>query len=319
VAAFGVASTTEAMHYLEFVRANIDDMAMLAKANVFVSHFPDGFMFAGTFRPDENTTRVLGRWPASYWDFARDLPLTDQQIVASFQGYLTFLASMAQQQRAILGTWSLDFQHQLIGAVEQLENGGPISTEPLWDKQDMRPKRQATEMALANRILERYLPAVDDLTFHDVLELRDRCASELKNFQISIQKLATGISLTQCPSATASEINDRISADVEPAIRDLEAKLSSARWNLIKSLPSKVGLTTAVTMAVTFFASGFPADIKTLLAVAAAGAATAASTAGDAVVDRKQLLREHQWSMVFRLTKLARRKMLDQQRRRDPL
>lgn len=287
---------------------------MLTDENVFVSHFPEGYSYGGTFRPDGNATRALQRWPPSYWDFGRGLPLPDQQTVASFQGYLAFLARVAQEQHAMLGTWSLDFQHQLIGAVEQLWDGGSISAQPLWDKQDMRPRRQITELAVANRILERYLPAVDDLTFHDVLELRDRCAPQLKSFQVSIQKLATSINLIQSPIATLSEIEDRISADVEPAILDLEAKLESAKWNLIKSLPTKIGLTTAVTMAVNFFASGFPVDIKALLGAGAGGL----SAVADTVVDRNQILREHQWSMVFRLTRLVRRKIQDRQRRQDP-
>jgi len=94
--------------------------------------------------------------------------------------------------------------------------------------------------------------------------------------------------------------------------------LPQLQASLIKSAASKAGLMTAVTMAVSFFGSGFPADIKTLLTAAAVGTAAAATTIGDATVDRSQLLREHQWSMVFRLTKLVRRKVQEQQRRRDP-
>jgi hypothetical protein len=314
-----VAATPEALQYLEFVQANFDDLVMLTKAKVFISHFPDAFGYGGTFRPDDNTSRTLQRWPPSYWDFGRSLPLPGEQSVASFRGYLTFLAGLAQQQRAILGTWSLDFQHQLIGAVDQLADGGPISTQPLWTKQVVRPRRHATAVALANRILDRTLPAVDDLSFHDVLELRDRCASERKSFQVSIQKLATEIDLTRSPVEIASDISDRISVNVEPALRELEAKLTSAKFSIIKSSSTKVGVTTAVTMAVSLFVSGLPSDIKTrLTTLAAGGLAAAALTVDDPIVDHRQLSREHQWSMVFQFTKLARRKIQYNQHRRDP-
>jgi hypothetical protein len=103
-------STLEAIQYLEFAQSNLDDLKMLAKANVFVSHFPTGFSYGGTFQPDENTARSIQRWPASYWDFSRKLPLSHQTTVAGFQGYLAFIAGLAQEQNAILGTWSLDFQ-----------------------------------------------------------------------------------------------------------------------------------------------------------------------------------------------------------------
>jgi hypothetical protein len=131
-----VPSTTEALQYLEFVKTNYDDLAMLAKADVFVPHFPEGFLYGGTFRADKNTLRVLRRWPASYWDFGRDLPLPDQQTVASFQAYLGFIAATAQQQRAALGAWSLEFHQELMRAIEQLaQGGGPISAKPFWDRQ----------------------------------------------------------------------------------------------------------------------------------------------------------------------------------------
>jgi hypothetical protein len=312
------ASTIETIQYLEFIQAHRSEFEMLIGAGLFVSHFPQAFVYGGTFRADDNTARILQRWPASYWDFGRGLPLQDAQVVASFQGYLAFLAGMAQQQHAILGTWSLDFQHQLMMAVDELSQGGPIAAKPSWDKEDTRPRRQATEVALANSVLEQFLPAVDDLSFHDILELRNSCKSEIKGFQVSIQKLATTIELAGSPAEQASELRDRISADVEPAVRDLEAKLLSARWGLLKGLPTKLGLATVATMAVRFFASGVPSDIVTLLTAAVTTGAAAASAAVDVKLQRNELLREHQWSMVFRLTQLVRRKISEKERLANP-
>jgi hypothetical protein len=298
-----VPSTANALEYLRFVQENRADLSLLIGEGVLTSDFPQAFSFGGTFRADPKVLRALDRWPPSYWDFLQSLPLEAHQRAASFQGHLCFIASIAQQTGLGLATWSWDFQEVLWNAVSQLAEGGPISSEPLPLSSESASQRRLVETGLAQVVLERYVPRVDDLPITEILELKRKYAAELERFHEAVRQLATHVDLAQAPAQVKGQIQDLVAREVDPAVSDLYVTLGGARLDFFKKLLGKEPIAAGIGVVIAAV-RGSPFDIAAALGTAGAAATAAFETA----IDRRKALTASHWSILFRLKKLQRRK-----------
>ena len=236
--------------------------------------------------------------------------------VAAFQSYLCFIMATAQRSGLGLSTWSLDFQQALWTSVSQLADRGPISMEMPGPPPGKLEQRSFAEVQLANVALERYLPRVDDLPFSEILELRRKYPSELEAFRVGVQKVSTEVDLTRSPAEMNLQLQDLVSRHVDSAVHDLEASLTSARWNLVRNLATKESLATTalgVFLGVAVFPQA-PLDVSAKLGLATAGLGAILTSE----IERANLLRASQWSILFRLTRLKRAKLEQKKRGQDP-
>ncbi len=316
-ASFGVPQplTDASLEYLKFVSDNYDDLSLLAREGVLVSHFPKVYSHGGTFRADRNILRTFARWPPSYWHFTYSPgPLPPEPLIAAFQGHLCTIGIIAQQEGLGLSTWSWDFQQAMWDSVAQLREGGPITmVAPEFPPRNIS-ERGLTETHLAQTVLERYLPRSDDLPFPEILELRHRYASELKAFQVGVRRLATEIELDQVPANLNLQIEDILFQHVDPAVHELDAALTGARWNILKNLTGGASVTrAAIGVGIALF-SGAPFDISAALG---AGSAVVGAVV-ESEVEKANRLRSSQWALLFHLTKYQKRKVEEAKRRHDP-
>jgi len=299
-----VPSTRKASEYLAFIEQNREEFSLLVSEGVLTSDFPKAFEFGGTFHADTNIRRVSERWPPSYWDFLQSLPLDPQTSLASFQGHLCFVASLAQQLGVGLATWSLDVQTALWTSVAQLAEGGPISSGQSEQLTTDSERRGYMETALAHAILERYVPRVDDLPFGVIIDLRKRCAPELERFRSGLQQVAAEVDVSQAQGKLDLQLRDVVSRRIDPAVQALHAAMSAARLDLVKNFavkesPIVAGIGFAIAAAV-----GVPFDISAALGAAAATISPLVSMA----VDRQKALQASNWAILFRLNRLQRKR-----------
>ncbi len=299
-----VPSTPKVSEYLSFIRQNLEDFSLLVSEGLLTSDFPKAFGFGGTFSADANVRRVCERWPPSYWDFLQSLPLDPPVRLASFQGHLCFVASIAQQLGVGLATWSLDFQTALWTSLAQLAEGGPISSSQNEQFITDSDKLGHIETALAHTVLERYVMRVDDLPFEMIIELRRKCAPELDRFRHGIQQVAAEVDIDQAPEKMGLQLQDVVSRRIDPAVQALEAAMTSARLDLLKNLSRKdSGIVGGMGFAIAV-AAGAPFDIGAALGAVAATIPPLISMA----VDREKALRASNWAILFRLNRLQRKR-----------
>jgi hypothetical protein len=193
----------------------------------------------------------------------------------------------------------LDFQTALWISVAQLAEGGPISSGQSEQLISDREKRSHLETALAHSVLERYVTRVDDLPFGVILDLRRKCAAELDRFRDGLQQVASEVDVSQAPEKMDLQLRDVVSRRIDPAVQALDGAMTSARWDLLKSLPLTgcIGLTIAA-------AAGVPFNIAAALGVPAA----TISSLINMTIDQKKALRASNWAILFRLNKLQRKR-----------
>lgn len=157
------------------------------------------------------------------------------------------------------------------------------------------------ESLLGTTILETYLPVVDDLPIDEILTFRSKHEAELEGFRSGVSELSTSIDLTKPVREIERQAQDLVRSKVNPAIRDLKAKLKISRLDALqkigKSWKSMAGLTFSATIAAL---AGAPIDLV--------GVAGLIGSLGLTLVDRKiekrKILHASQWAAVLRLSEL---------------
>jgi hypothetical protein len=160
-------------------------------------------------------------------------------------------------------------------------------------------------MRLGQTVLERHLPSAEDLPIEDLLKIRETRDSELEAFRISLRELASCIDVTQEPNDLELQVRDLVASHVDPALRDLRAALNSSRLDILKKISRPwEGLPASVIPATIAYARGAPLELSA--AVALIGKIASGLIEGS--IERKQILRGSQWSILLQFEKLTSKK-----------
>jgi hypothetical protein len=164
-------------------------------------------------------------------------------------------------------------------------------------------RRREAEANMGNLILERHIPAVDDLPLEAVLEIRRERSSEVEAFQVGVAALAAKVDVSAPFVEAEREMLDLIVRKVDPALHDLSAAVASSRDRTLAKLGRPAHYGASLVSASIAFAAGAPLNVSA--AVAAAGALV--GTAIEGAVERKNLRRASQWGLLYRLDQLHRK------------
>lgn len=90
---------------------------------------------------------------------------------------------------------------------------------------DYKRQLRITSSVLARHVMELHLPKLELHSFEDVLELKQRMASELERFRYEMTKFAAEVQATPLDESYEKEIERIIAVKINPAKADVEAKL----------------------------------------------------------------------------------------------
>jgi hypothetical protein len=142
---------------------------------------------------------------------------------------------------------------------------------------------------------------VDDLPTEEILEIRRKRRPELERLQSSLAELATKVDPTGPHATIDLQIHDLVAGKVDPAVRDLDSALYSARMEALKKIgQSMESLAGAVIPLVMSVAVGAHTDVKGPASVL--GGILGPLIGGE--IERHRILNASQWSILLRLKKL---------------
>ena len=158
------------------------------------------------------------------------------------------------------------------------------------------------EGILGTTIVQAYLPAVHDLPVEEILEFRTKHEAELDAFRSGVSELCVSIDVTQPVRDIERQSRDLVRAKVDPAVRDLRAKLKLARLDALqkigKSWQSLASLTFSSTIAVL---AGAPLDATPFVGLA--GVLGQALLAGE--IESHKIRNSSQWAALLRFDELT--------------
>lgn len=218
----------------------------------------------------------------------------------SFTCYLASLGLMAEACDATVVTLA-EHERAAIWAARALirqtaDPSAGAEVDAASDREALMAGRAAVLHCTAQTVIERYIPAFDNLTVEEVLELRHKRLSELLAFRVGLARVAAGVDVTKSAAEQQLHIRDLIATEVDPAVRDLEMAIRGTTYDAIRGMAGSVKALGASTvpLALTYVA-GLPVDWRAALASIAV---LVGSPLLDATVERRKLLDRSQWSLL---------------------
>jgi hypothetical protein len=197
----------------------------------------------------------------------------------------------------------------LVASVAEVRGVVPLSWDQqwlkaLWELRSLVSLSGAVEITpiLGQRILERNLPAVDSLPLASILDMRFERSSEIEAFRVGIASLSARVDVSQPMADVEREIGALIASEVDPAVRDLSAAVTSSRNRTLAKLGRPAQYGAGLVTASLAFAAGAPLNVSA--ALAATGALI--GTALEGHVERENLKRTSQWGLLYRLREMDR-------------
>jgi hypothetical protein len=222
--------------------------------------------------------------------------------------YLTMLMVVAEHRGIVPVSWSPVFSDSLRAvrlAFSECLPGDVLST------------RHTVQARLAQVVLARHLPAVDDLPFEEVLEIRRQRHAELEAFRAAIRTLSASVDPTEPSDTLALDLDDIVATQVDPALRDLQNAMYSNRLEALKTISkSWESLAKALVPFSVAHAASAPLDIQAVAAVVGGLAAMGPLIAAE--IERHRLVHCSQWSLIFHLRKAQRLREAEERARNDP-
>jgi hypothetical protein len=264
----------------------VDLMPILA-----VLAHPSGFLDTMQISKSFGSIREVFYW-AGWLTFVVTRSAPSEARIAFYAGMLASLATIFESRGIAPITFSPVFQNAHWAAREA------FALEPDLAVQDTRRTAQAR---LAQVAFERHLPMVDDLPTEEILEIRRKRRPELERLQSSLAELATKVDPTGPHATIDLQIHDLVAGKVDPAVRDLDSALYSARMEALKKIgQSMESLAGAVIPLVMSVAVGAHTDVKGPASVL--GGILGPLIGGE--IERHRILNASQWSILLRLKKL---------------
>src|ERR1044071_567894 len=218
--------------------------------------------------------------------------LHDQELVCrlSFCAYLLMVTAFAEANGMTPMSWSRRCRDALWECRRHFDA----------DDAFVPQARQIAEARIAQAIMTRYLPAVDDLNVDQIVRIREHRKAELEQFRSAIGEIAVLIDITRPIGELDLQVRDLLASRVDPSLRALRSAIKSSRLDvLLKSGKSAFTAAAAAVPATIAYAAGASLDTNILLALVGASAGTAFSM----MAEREKLLNASQWGFLIRLPK----------------
>ncbi|PWT99843.1 MAG: hypothetical protein C5B51_26390 [Terriglobia bacterium] len=154
---------------------------------------------------------------------------------------------------------------------------------------------------LGQAIVERYLPVVDDLPCAEILEIRRKSHPELEALRSGMAEMVAQLDFAVTPEIHRIQVQDLVAARIDPAVRDLQSKIYSARMDALKRIGQSWD--SFAKMMVPFalsYAAGAPLNISA--ALSAIGPFL--SGVIEYQSEKRKLLHASQWAILLKLKKL---------------
>jgi hypothetical protein len=207
-----------------------------------------------------------------------------------FHQYLLTIAAYAESHNLVPTTWSPDFQAAFLACRAIYESEHPGSDH-------LVALRKAIEAALAQTLVRRELPRIDDLPTEAILHIRDHRQSELEAFRAAVGALAVEVDLSAAIPELQLQLHDLASRVVDPALADLRSAVYSSRLDALSRLGRSRSLAAATTAATLSLCAGAPLDIS----AAIAGLGPVALSLWESALEQRRTVRTSQWCLLFRL------------------
>jgi hypothetical protein len=166
--------------------------------------------------------------------------------------------------------------------------------------QELSP--ESRESILAQKILEVYLPDLNNAPVEVILEARHRLGDELKQFRIQVGALASSMQNEGLSPDSAKEAEKIIRATVNPAVEDLKSKIKSSRDKVIlrafKNLQSPKSY-------VPFLGSAL-SDLSVLAAGFASIGLAALGTSIETVIEHREIMRANRFAFLIKASRFFR-------------
>lgn len=218
--------------------------------------------------------------------------MANQELLCVLQmhQYMITVAAYSESHNLIPTTWSPDFQAAFLACRAIYEAENPRSN-------NLVQMRQAIAAALAQTVVRRQLPCIDDLPPEEVVRIREHRQSELEAFRVAVGALAVEIDVTAPIPELQLQLHDVAARVVDPALAELRSAIYSSRLDALTRLSRSRSLAAATTAAALSVCVGAPLDIS----AAIAGLGPVALSLWEGALEQRRIVRTSQWGLLFRL------------------
>ncbi len=221
----------------------------------------------------------------------RDGP-REEDAVALFGAFLTVAAANFEAAGTPI-VWSQASLRDALWAAHRIltSSGDEAQGTPAIDTEDL----------LGTTIVETYLPIVHDLPIEDILAFRSKHEGELEAFRSAVSELSTSIDITKSPSDLKRQSLDIVRSKVNPAVRDLRAKIKIARLDALQKLGKSWQSVASLTFSSTIAAlAGAPLHMSALAGLVG----TVSQALIDGAIEKRKIMHSSQWAALVRFDDL---------------
>ena len=308
----------KAQAYLAFVREHQRDIALLKREGILHLGVREAvWITVPDPVSDPQFEEVPSTWPSSLFHLQG---CSQKLLLFTYKMYLAGLVGAAEEVGLTLLSWNPQFlgtvwaySRMTFDARTSLYNNGvpcicPSCSAPsqayFRNRSTLLGRRKSVASRLAYTILERDLPAADDLPMDEILRLREVRSSELQAFRVGVDALAAQIDLSRTWDDVELQIENAIATKVNPALQDLQSALFASRLDALKKIGKGAeALARSMISFMLSVAMGAPLALGAVAGVLV----PIAGTLAEAEIERRKLLHANQWSILLRLKKRAGR------------
>lgn len=184
--------------------------------------------------------------------FLRDV---DATLRVSMVWYLLLVSVIAEQQGLMGVTWSEAWRDAAWSVQTHYRSGSK------------KTRRGGVEQGIAQLVISRHVPRVDRLSVQELLRLRSKRKAEIECFRAGIGALALEVDLEASGEDIELQMNDIVTARVDPALLDLRRAFQEEKYRVATEAAGGWRSVAASTVpAVISVMAGAPLDIAAALA-----------------------------------------------------
>ena len=210
--------------------------------------------------------------------------------------YLGFVAALTESRGEVATTCTPELM-ALLPKVRHM-----FSSPKRQGIQGLVERRRAINKRLMLRVFDRYLPTCENLSMHEILNLRRKRRAELEALHVALVSIATEINIHATEEEIELQVADLTARKVDPGVRDLEAVLKESKLEAIKKIgkssESAIGAGVSVVLNLLLGAGVDVSAASALLGGALVPVATEA-------VERAKIRTKSPWSVLLRFRSLA--------------
>ncbi len=217
---------------------------------------------------------------------------------ANYANYMLSLLYVAEKYGISLCTWSPMFQKAHLSTIllvrKLLKSRNEETSDCIIDTTMMN------ENIVAQEILNRHLPTLDNYEFDEIIELRRKRKDELEAFKVGVAEAVAKIEVSKNILDVWEQVQSIISRDVDPAILNLKASLKNQRLDTISKTyraTSKM-IRNSFTISISYYL-GCPLELVAILSILGLLKHIGPMFIDD-IVEREKILNGSRWSLLVK-------------------